>query len=170
MIYIAPIFWRAGRWEGGKGWLNVVRFEMTSESKNWLGLMNIGRQWISNMWSRDAESVRSERKVMPWLYKLARTRWAQTPGVNYGVNSHMLLDLKKTGVVNEFHNWIHINYYYYIRLTAFFPGQPGQAGTRNVNILDFTGARDDGGGKNQIKSNLFAQKTSHLHVSSGKNS
>ena len=64
----------------GKGWLNVGRFEMTSESKNWLGFTNIGRQWIPNMWSRDAESARSERQVMPWLYKLVRTRWAQRPG------------------------------------------------------------------------------------------
>jgi len=29
------------------------------------------------------------------------------------------------------------NYYYYIRLTAFFPGQPGWAGTRNVNHSGF---------------------------------
>jgi len=30
-----------------------------------------------------------------------------------------------------------------IRLMAFFPGQPGQAGTRKANHSGFTGARDD---------------------------
>jgi len=29
------------------------------------------------------------------------------------------------------------NYYYYIRLTAFLPGQPGYAGTRKVNHSGF---------------------------------
>jgi len=60
---------------GGKGWLKVVRFDMTSESKNWVGFANIGKQWIPNMWSRDVESTRSKRQVMLWLYKLVRTRW-----------------------------------------------------------------------------------------------
>jgi len=75
----------------GKAWLKVVRFEMTSESKNWLmGFTNIGRPWIPNTWSRDAESARSERQVMPWHYKLVRTRWAQRPGYqvpNYANNT-----------------------------------------------------------------------------------
>jgi len=31
-------------------------------------------------------------------------------------------------------------------LMAIFPGGPGLTGTRNVSILDFTGAKDDGGG------------------------
>jgi len=31
-------------------------------------------------------------------------------------------------------------------LTAIFPGGPGLAGTRNVSILDFIGAKDDGAG------------------------
>jgi len=35
-------------------------------------------------------------------------------------------------------------YYHYIHLTAFFLGQPGQAGNRKVNHLHFTEARDDG--------------------------
>jgi len=35
------------------------------------------------------------------------------------------------------------NNYYYIHLTAFFPGQPGKPAPEKW-ILDFTGARDDG--------------------------
>ena len=35
-------------------------------------------------------------------------------------------------------------YYYYIRLTAFSPGNLGNAAPEKENILDFTGARDDG--------------------------
>jgi len=45
-----------------------------------MGFTDIGRQWIPDTWSRDAESARAERQVMPWLYKLVRTRWVQRPG------------------------------------------------------------------------------------------
>jgi len=34
---------------------------MMSESENRLGFTNIGRQWIPDTWSRDAESTRSKR-------------------------------------------------------------------------------------------------------------
>jgi len=48
---------------------------------------------------------------------------------------------------------IYSNYYYYTRLTASFPRQPGQAGTRKVKpVLDLNEARDDGvlGCSNQL--------------------
>jgi len=39
-----------------------------------------------------------------------------------------------------------VYYYYYIRLTAFFPGQPGQAGTRKVNHSRFYWSKRRWGG------------------------
>jgi len=39
-----------------------------------------------------------------------------------------------------------IYYYYYIYLTSFFQNSLGKQAPEMQTILDFTGARDDGGG------------------------
>ena len=40
----------------------------------------------------------------------------------------------------------------YLRFNGHFPGGPGLAGTRNLSILDFVEAKDDGGGSNNWSS------------------
>jgi len=51
-------------------------------------------------------------------------------------------------------------------LMAIFPGGPGLTGARNVSILDFTGAKEDGGGGDnwsyksaKLQSNRHHQQT-----------
>jgi len=39
---------------------------MPTKSTEWWRIANIGREWVPNLWCRDSESTRAQRKIAPW--------------------------------------------------------------------------------------------------------